>query len=316
MKKNSDNIFVSVIIPNYCHAKYLEQRIESVLNQTYQDFELIILDDKSPDDGASKAVIEKYRNNSHVSHIVYNEENSGSTFKQWEKGISLSRGDYIWIAESDDFCELTLLEELVGQVKNHDSCSLAYCLSQQVDGDGCPLGRKLSTFKNRFLKGNDFVQRYMCCENPVYNASSALFKKKVALSLNKDYMSFKGAGDRLFWIEIAEKGDVAIVNSPLNYFRQHNQKVTPQKTLDGTNLTEEKRIFDYLLSNNLLGSRIRAFLAKGYYLYLIETTAFSSELVRDKLRNVWNEGKKGNFFQRLLGRLLVSVRYHGLNLYL
>src|SRR5207342_2166753 len=79
---------VSVIIPNYNHAVYLEQRIESVLNQTFQDFELIILDDCSPDN--SRDVIDQYRVNSKVSHIVYNSINSGSTFKQWQKGIELS----------------------------------------------------------------------------------------------------------------------------------------------------------------------------------------------------------------------------------
>ena len=56
---------VSVIIPNYNHAPYLKERIDSVLNQTYQDFEVIILDDCSPDN--SVEVIEQYRSNPHVS---------------------------------------------------------------------------------------------------------------------------------------------------------------------------------------------------------------------------------------------------------
>ena len=118
-----NNPLVSVIIPNYCHAQYLDQRIQSVLNQTYQNFEVIILDDCSPDDGASKAVIEKYRDNTHVSQIVYNEVNTGSTFKQWEKGFLIAKGELIWIAESDDYCELNLLEELVALYAKYPNCS-------------------------------------------------------------------------------------------------------------------------------------------------------------------------------------------------
>ncbi len=82
---------ISVIIPNYNHAFYLEQRIESILSQNFKDFEVIILDDKSTDN--SKEIIEKYRNHPpHISTIIYNEANSGSTFIQWNKGVSLSKG--------------------------------------------------------------------------------------------------------------------------------------------------------------------------------------------------------------------------------
>ncbi len=91
---------VSVILPNYNHSKYLKQRIDSILNQTFQDFELILLDDNSPDDSVD--IIESYRDHKRVSHIHLNKENSGSTFKQWERGFSLAKGEYIWIAESDD----------------------------------------------------------------------------------------------------------------------------------------------------------------------------------------------------------------------
>lgn len=314
--QNTEQIKVSVIIPNYCHANFLNQRIDSILNQTYQNFEIIILDDASPDNGASKAVIESYRNNPHVSNIVYNDKNSGSTFKQWETGIALAKGEFIWIAESDDFCETNILEKLTEQIKKHPSCSLVYCLSQQVNSKGSFMGKKIKSHGDHFLKGCDFIRRYMCCENPVYNASAAIFKKSSAQSISKDYISYKGAGDRLFWINIAEKGDVAIVNTPLNFFRQHEKKVTPQKTADGTNLTEDKKTFDYLIKHGYLISRIRRFLVKGYYLYLIQSTNFFSEDVRTKLLDIWNDGKQINKIQSTLGRLFVSIRYHNLNIYL
>lgn len=309
-----NGIFVSVIIPNYNHARYLDERIQSVLNQTYQNFEVIILDDKSTDN--SREVIEKYRAHPKIVHIIYNEVNSGSTFRQWEKGIAKAKGDFVWIAESDDYCDPTLLEELVEQIQIHPSCALAYALSQMVDLQGRAYGKRVRRYGNVFLTGKRFIQRYMCCENPVYNASSAIFKRKAALEIPPLYMEYKGAGDRLFWIEIAEKGDVAIVNRPLNYFRQHPNKVTPQKTLDGTNLMEDKRTFDYLSERGFLKNPFRRFLCKGYYLYLIRSTRLSDEAVRQRVLMQWNNGRAGSAVQRLLGRLLVSLRYHNLHLYL
>ena len=95
---------VSVIIPSYNHEKFLKERIDSVLNQTFQDFELIILDDLSPDN--SREIIESYRAHPKVSQIIYNEKNSGSTFFQWNKAVlSLAKGEFIWIAESDDVAD-------------------------------------------------------------------------------------------------------------------------------------------------------------------------------------------------------------------
>ena len=309
------DIFVSVIVPNYCHAKYLDQRIQCILNQTYQNFELIILDDCSPDNGASKGVIEKYRDNPRVSHIVYNEFNSGSTFKQWDKGISLAKGELLWIAESDDFCEPTLLQELIEEVYNHPSCSLVYALSQTVNEQGEKIGRILKPHANKFLNGSDFISRYMCCENPVYNASSAIFRRDVALSIEPLYKEYKGAGDRLFWIEIARKGNVAIVNKPLNYFRQHGNKVTPRKSLDGTNMSENYQIYRYLCSLNLMSS-FRRYLVRGYSLYLVETTQFESEEIRIELYKLWNGKANSGIVQKILGRLFVSLHYHHLYLYL
>src|SRR5579872_4420041 len=125
---------VSVIIPNYNHAKFLVQRIESVLNQTFTDFEIILMDDKSTDN--SLEIIERYRHYPKLSKIILNETNSGSTFKQWNKGIREAKGEYIWIAESDDYADEKFLENLVSIIESNGNVGMAYCQSFDVDDKG------------------------------------------------------------------------------------------------------------------------------------------------------------------------------------
>ena len=128
---------VSVIIPNYNHEPYLKARIDSVLQQDYQDFEVILLDDCSKDN--SREVIEQYRNNPHVTHVVMNEQNTGNTFIQWERGISMAQGRYIWIAESDDVAEPQLLESLITPLQANPLSVVAFCHSQMIDSKSKPM---------------------------------------------------------------------------------------------------------------------------------------------------------------------------------
>ena len=74
---------VSVVIPNYNHAPYLRRRVRSVLDQTFGDFEVLILDDASTDE--SLRVLDEFAADPRV-RIVANETNSGSTFVQWRRG--------------------------------------------------------------------------------------------------------------------------------------------------------------------------------------------------------------------------------------
>lgn len=85
--------------------------IESILQQTFQDFELILLDDCSTD--GSREILERYRNHPKVSGIFYNELEQRITFQTVEKGLSKATGDYVWIAESDDFSSPCFLERCV-----------------------------------------------------------------------------------------------------------------------------------------------------------------------------------------------------------
>src|SRR5260370_33694300 len=123
---------VSVIVPNYNHARYLHKRIDSVLGQTYQDFELILLDDCSTDH--SRDILSPYGTNPRV-RIEFNEKNSGSTFKQWNKGVRMANGKYIWIAESDDYADKRLLERLVETLEGNEKMVFAFCRSWRVTED-------------------------------------------------------------------------------------------------------------------------------------------------------------------------------------
>ncbi len=87
---------VSIIVPNYNYAHFLEQALGSIERQTYRDFEVILLDDASTDD--SLPVPQRFAREHHCQ-FVCNEHTSGSAFKQWNKGLKLATGQYVWIAE-------------------------------------------------------------------------------------------------------------------------------------------------------------------------------------------------------------------------
>jgi glycosyltransferase involved in cell wall biosynthesis len=100
---------VSVIVPNYNHSQFLSERLDSIINQTYKDFELIILDDASTDNSID--VINQYLNKyPELIRFQPSTNNSGSPFVQWDNGIKLAKGEFVWIAESDDVAPTKLFE--------------------------------------------------------------------------------------------------------------------------------------------------------------------------------------------------------------
>lgn len=245
------NPLVSVIVPNYNYARYLDERMESILNQSYQNFEVIILDDKSTDH--SLDVINQYQSHPKVSKIIANEVNSGSPFKQWERGISESSGDIIWIAESDDTCSLDFLEKLVPIYLANES-ALAFCHSILVDENGQKLreNHQMKDVTSDFsMDGKAFIKKYLAYSNEIQNASCAIFSKKAAQEIDKDYMNYQGAGDWFFWILLAEKGNVSFVSATCNHYRLH-QNTTRKVVRSGLEFHEIKTIYEWLLRNDYL----------------------------------------------------------------
>lgn len=305
---------VSVIIPNYNHANFLKERIESVLNQTYQDFEVIILDDCSKDN--SREIIEQYRGHPKVSHIEYNEANSGSTFIQWNKGFNLAKYEYIWIAESDDVANPLFLEEIMGHLIKDPSIVIGFsgikCID--VDNNYLPVRYGAAIMRDNVDSGEYFLKNNMLLNNYIVNASAVVFKKKIALDIPKDYMSYKSAGDYLFWTEILRKGKVYYTSKKLDYFRQHNQKVTPNSIASGIAFIESFQVYKNLIKLPyvtkyhklaMIGSWVRAinFSRKN----------FKDRSVYVNLINLWRKETKSLWISSLIfnlnrGRRLIQKK--------
>lgn len=225
---------ISIIVPNYNHAAFLKQRLDSIFNQTYTNFEVILLDDCSTD--ASAEILAEYAKNSKTSHCIFNETNSGNTFKQWQKGITLATGEYIWIAESDDTCEVSLLEKLLLPLQKDSDVVLAYCQSNRINERGEKTGNWIThtddldatLFLNDFtIDGNEFIERFLINKNVIPNASGVLLRKESVVKLgNLDFNpNLRTCGDWLLYFKLIVNKKNAFVSESLNNYRYHSQSV-------------------------------------------------------------------------------------------
>lgn len=230
---------VSVVVPNYNYAGYLIQRLESIVQQTYPIYELIILDDASTDD--SVTVIDDFaRKYRHIPiKIILSQENSGSAFKQWLKGVELAGADYVWIAEADDFSAPEFLERAISAFEN-PAVILSYTQSNQVDQDGQILcGDYLDYTKDisqdkwtrdYVVSGRQELCEALAIKNTIPNVSGVLFKREWLAQVLRENIGllakYKVAGDWLVYSQVLKHGDIAFIRKALNFHRRHQRGLT------------------------------------------------------------------------------------------
>jgi glycosyltransferase involved in cell wall biosynthesis len=234
---------ISIIVPNYNHERFLKKRIESILNQTFQNFEIILLDDASTD--SSLKYLTTYKSHPKVSHFVVNEQNTGSPFKQWIRGVELSKGRYIWIAESDDYAELNFLEETIAAIQKDKYLNLVYTDSKIIDKDNNELGfwkTNKNSYFNTTLWSNNYTRdgiedvfNYLIFKTTINNASAVLFKKS-ALIRNIDFnklKKYRNVGDLYLYSNILLNGKIGYISKSLNNYRDHDENLTKKNEKNG-----------------------------------------------------------------------------------
>ena len=262
-----ENPLISVIVPNFNHARYLRKRLDSIIYQSYSNIEIILLDDASTDD--SREVLAEYAANDSRIQCRYNEENSGSPFRQWQKGIDLAYGEYIWIAESDDFADSTFLETLVQKLEKNPTVGLAYCSSWQVDESDRVI-RLLEPWANEsnaqrwtedFInKGKSEIRAYPLVGTNIHNTSAVLLRRSLINQVDRQFLNFRYSGDWFFFVSAILQTDIAFCSSALNYYRWHSSSVTTGAEKEGIGVYEGCQIANYLISKvNVDARKLRHF---------------------------------------------------------
>ncbi|MFJ5285031.1 glycoside hydrolase family 99-like domain-containing protein [Pseudomonas sp. NPDC088429] len=223
---------VSVLVPNYNHERFLRRRLDSIYAQTYQNIEVILMDDCSTDQ--SRRVLSEYADKyPDVTIKLFNETNSGGVFRQWAKGIKAATGDLVWIAESDDYCDEHFLQALVRTFED-EAVMLAYARCEFVTSDEVVMEDEFHIYVSD-LEGSDKwresyvetahneVRTALGIKNTIPNASGVIFKRPVNMPLLDDetWLSMRVAGDWVFYLHLIRGGKIAYSIDGTNFFRRY-----------------------------------------------------------------------------------------------
>jgi len=245
--------------------------MESLLNQTYKNLEIIVVDDCSTD--SSQQILGHY---SHIPNlrIVLLKENRGYANAS-NLGVGLSRGEFIMIAECDDYNEPEHIETLLNNLVDADNIGVAYCRSNIVDeagsvigNDYCGRGRSFEALCTRnTIIPKEMMQRFLLGSCVIPNMSAALIRKRYYESVGGLSSSYKACSDWDLWCRIAVTCDVFYVASPLNNFRTHSNTVRSTSKID-VQVSEVFRLL-YSASSKIdltTGERCRFRINMGYVL--------------------------------------------------
>ncbi|WP_027065471.1 glycosyltransferase family 2 protein [Maribacter sp. Hel_I_7] len=238
-----NNILVSIIVPNYNGAKYIEDCINSVLNQTYTNWELIICDDNSSDN--SVELINNYNDDRIISPVIHN-ENKGAAVAR-NNAIRQATGEFIAFLDNDDYWDSKKLEK---QVEFMLDGSYTFTFTDYV---------QFNTKNKKNIRCKKVVSRNDLLKNNYILTSTVIYNAK---KLGKIYMAnIRKRQDWSLFINIIEKSEFAY-NLPLalSFYRKHEDSISSNKI--------DLLKYNFNFYNKVLGySKLKSFLMMVRFLF-------------------------------------------------
>jgi len=232
------NPMVSFVVPCYKLAHLLPECVESILAQTYKDFEILIMDDCSPDNTPEVA---RSFTDPRIRYIR-NEPNLGH-LRNYNKGIEQARGEFIWLISADDrFRNRTALEQYVLFMEANPTAGFACCPAVElINGVETGIAKySVVADRNTFFTGHDFLKVLLYAD--VVIAGSGMVRRACYERFGAFPLDLPYAGDWYMWCLFALHYDVAYLAEPMVNYRGHD--------LSMTNVLRNKNI-EILVKDNL-----------------------------------------------------------------
>lgn len=238
---------VSIVFTSYNHSEYLKQALDSLVNQTYKNIELIIVDDCSTD--GSQDILKTY---GHYPQVKLNllEKNTGSYVKASNYGANLASGELLIFAQCDDYCELHQVETLVNAYQQHPTAGVVFSRSYLINEQGEIIGDDFKGREKRFrekctvdtlITGAE-MRRFFSFACVIPNLSAAMIKRELFEQCGRLSDRYLVAADWALWLDLSERTDFYYIATPLNYFRQHATTIRSKIKL-ATQVAEIYNIF-------------------------------------------------------------------------
>jgi len=251
---------VSVIIPVYNGERFLSEAIESVINQTYPNWEIIAINDGSTD--RSMEILKHYKSKlSSLIHVI-NQENLGPSVAR-NSGIKKAKGEYIAFLDYDDLWLSEKLEKQVKFLESNNEISLIYCDCYIIDNNS-NIEKDTYSEKTKFIKGKIFKK---LLSNNFIPTSTVLLRKKVLDDVGLFNLEYKISQDYDLWLRISDKYLIDFLKQPLAKYRFHSESISKDVKLM-TN--EDFQILKYWLNKKPelkmeLKDQIKSKIAHLYY---------------------------------------------------
>lgn len=247
---------VSICIPTFNYGEFISEAIQSVLSQSFSDFELIVVDNASTD--ATADLMETFARSDPRIRFYRNAENVGIV-KNFNRALEYATGDYVKVLCADDLLAPSALERSLALIQSDPVVSLVTTGRLLVDFRLQPIGYSSYCSKEGSIDGGKVIDRCLFGTNYVGEPSAVLFRRRqVAQGFDENYPHLL---DMAMWFHLLEQGRLACVPEPLTYIRQHARQLTQDNRRSGQLVEDKKRIFSaYIAKPYVHKTPLRVFL--------------------------------------------------------